>query len=65
VSKPIPYFLVLGMSAWRQISTAKISEYKEERVEIFQRSVLKNTTRTLYGEKPFNLEESNCFEKVT
>jgi len=30
-----PKFLVLGMSAWRQSNTAKISLCKEERVEIF------------------------------
>lgn len=29
---------VLGMSAWREAKTAKISECKEKRVEIFQRS---------------------------
>jgi hypothetical protein len=33
-----PELLVLGKSAWRQSSTAKISECKEERVEIFWRS---------------------------
>jgi len=49
MSKSISKFLVLGMSAWRISSTAKNAESKGERVEIFQRSVLKNTTRTLLG----------------
>ncbi len=46
-----PEIPVLGMSAWRQSITRRISECKGERVEIF-RGFPKNTTRTLRGEKP-------------
>lgn len=49
----LPEILVLGTSAWRQSSTAKISEYKGKRRGDFSAVFPKNTTRTLYGEKPY------------
>lgn len=54
-----PEFLVLGTSAWRKYSTAKISECKEKRVEIFRWSVRKILPEPCVEKSPLGDIEGN------
>lgn len=55
---------VLGMSAWRLPITAKISEGKEQRVEIFRWSFRKILPEPCVEKSPLIIEESYFYKKV-